>query len=141
MEDTLVQNQTALRRPVRAISQANEDKKLRIKTWMAACMAIVALSIDGFQALLSLVGIGLIFGPIISVVAYFGFWIWFMILGVSFVGNPKKLMATGVGAIMEFVSFLPGFSLSVITTVLITIAEDKGGIIGKVAQGVQGKIT
>lgn len=117
-----------------------EEKKQRIKVWMAACMIIVALCIDGFQALLTFVGIGLVLGPIIGVAAYFGFWIWFMLLGVSFIKSPKKLGAIGGAALIEMsLSFLPGFTAGVTAVVLMTMAEDKGGIIGEVASVAQGK--
>src|SRR3989344_2803714 len=141
MAETPPQNQTALRRPVRQVAQQQEEKKERIKLWMAACMIIVALCVDAAQAVLTLLGVGLVFGPIISVVAYFAFWIWFLILGVSFTKSPKKLAAMGGGAIIElFLSFLPGFTAGITATIFMTKAEDKGGIIGKAASMAQGKI-
>ncbi len=141
MDETYTQNRTPLRRPVRQISQQQPEKKERIKVWMAACMIIVALCIDLAQAILTALGIGLIIGPIISVAAYFTFWIWFLILGVSFTKSPKRLAAIGSGAVIEFfLSFLPGFTAGIAATAVMTMAEDKGGIIGKAAGLAQGKI-
>lgn len=112
-----------------------EQKKERIKTWMAACMVIVALCVDGLQWLLFFIG------PIISIGAYFAFWIWFKILGVSFVGSPKKFGTMGVTALTETVfGFLPVFTLGILAVVLMTMAEDKGGMLGKAAGLAQGKL-
>ena len=118
-----------------------EEKKERIKTWMAACMIIVALCIDLAQAILTAVGIGLILGPIMSVVSYFTYWIWFLMLKVSFTKSPKKLATTGISALIEvFLSFLPAFTLGVATVIIMTKAEDKGGLIGKAVGMAQGKM-
>jgi len=146
MDETYPPNQNTrapLRRPVRPVPEQQEEKKERIKKWMAACMIIVALCVDAAQALLTVLAIGTILGPIISIVAWFGFWVWFMLLGVSFVSNPKKLMTMGTAGIVEIIPIfgaLPAFTAGVAITVFMTMAEDKGGIIGKAAGAVQGKI-
>lgn len=140
MDEINSQNKRPLVRPVRTIQQQGK-KRERIKMWMGICMIIVALCVDGVQTVLTLLGIGLVLGPIISVIAYFAFWIWFLILGVSFTKNPKKLGVMGGAAIIEFfLSFLPAFTLGIATVVFMTIAEDKGGPIGKAAGMAQGKI-
>lgn len=142
MDDTFPQTQsrTTLRRPVRTFVQ-QEQKEERIKTWQGAGLIIMALSVDGFQAILTAVGIGLVLGPIISVIAYFSFWIFFMMLGVSFVKSPKKLGVVGGTAIIEtLLSFLPGMTAGVAALVFMTWAEDKGGIIGQATGLVRGKI-
>ncbi len=134
------QQKTALRRPVRTIPQ-QEQKRERIKVWVGLSLVILALCIDGFQALLTAVGIGLVLGPVISVAAYTAFGIIFAMFGVSFIKSPKKLGVVGGSALIEiFLSFLPGFSAGVVAVVLMTMAEDKGGIIGKAASAAQGKI-
>lgn len=132
-----------LRRPVRQIPEQQTEKRERIKKWMAACIIIVAGCVDAAQALLTAVAIGAVLGPVISAVAWFGFWVWFMILGVSFVSNPKKLLAMGSAGIVEIIPVfgaLPAFTAGIAATVFITMAEDKGGIIGKAAGALQGKI-
>lgn len=141
MEEALPQNRMPLRRPVRAIPQAQEQKKERIKMWMTACMVIVALCVDLTQTILTLFGIGLVVGPIIGAVAYFAFWVWFMLLGVSFTKNLKKLGVMGLSALIEMsFSFLPGFTAGVAATIFMTMAEDKDGLLGKAASMAQGKI-
>lgn len=133
MENESPQNQTALRRPVRQVPQEPEQKKVRIKMWMAVAMIAISLLVDLFS-LIPLVG------SITSAVSYFGFWVWFMLLKVSFTKNPKKLAAVGATAIIEiFFSFLPAFTAGIAATIFMTMAEDKGGILGKVAGAIQMK--
>jgi len=146
MEETFDQNQNnqaPLRRPVRPIPVEQEQKRERIKKWMAACMIIVAGCVDAIQALLTALAIGAVLSPVISTVAWFGLWVWFMILGVSFVSNPKKLLTMGTAGILEVVPVLgalPAFTAGIAITVFMTMAEDKGGIIGKAAGALQGKV-
>jgi len=146
MDETTPQNQNVrapLQRPVRPIPQEQEQKRERIKKWMAACIIIIAGCVDAAQALLTAVAIGAVLSPVMSAVAWFVFWVWFMILGVSFVSNPKKLLAMGGAGILEIIPILgalPAFTAGVSATVFITMAEDKGGIIGKAAGALQGKI-
>lgn len=146
MDETTPQNPNVrgpLRRPVRPIPAEQEQKRERIKKWMAACLIIVAGCVDAAQALLTALAIGAVLGPVISAVAWFGFWVWFMILGVSFVSNPKKLLTMGTAGVLEVVPVLgalPAFTAGIAITVFMTMAEDKGGIIGKAAGALQGKI-
>jgi hypothetical protein len=103
-----------------------QEKKDRIKTWVAACMIIVALFVDTVQLLLTILLIGVVMGPIISAVAYLAFWIWFKILGVSFMGSPKKFGTMGATVVGElFLSFLPVFTAGITTVIVMTKAEDK----------------
>ena len=147
MEENSNQNQTnykpALRRPVRAIPQQQEEKKGRIKIWMGAAMIIVALSIDIFNAILNIAAIGEVLSSIISPIATFAFVIWFWMLGVSFMKNPKKLAAMGGQAIVgliPIINTLPELTLGVLITIILTRSEDKGGLLGKAADMAQGKI-
>ncbi len=143
MKEKPLQNYPPLKRPVRTIPQKSEEKRERISVWVGASMIIVALCVDVAQALLIILGIGLALGSIITIVAYFVFWIWFMILGVSFITNPKKLLTVGIGGAVEALplfNFLPAFTAMIATVVFMTKAEDKGGMIGKAASLAQGKI-
>ena len=143
MDETLPQTQTALRRPVRAIPQESEEKKQRISTWMGAALVITALSIDLFEGLLNVVGIGEVFSTIISVCADVLFIVWFWILGLGFVKNRKNLTAMGAQAIVGLIPILntlPELTLGIGAIVFMTWAEDKGGIIGKAAGAAQGKL-
>jgi hypothetical protein len=120
-----------------------EEKKDRIKTWMAACMIIVAACIDIFEAILDVLLIGEVLSPIISVCADFIFWIWFKMLGVSFTKNPKNFMAMGIQALVGLtpgLDILPELTLGVLTIVIVTRGEDKGGLLGKAVEMAQGKI-
>ena len=144
-EETPKPNQVRLRRPVRVIPQQEEDgeKKQRIKLWMATIMAVVSLSIDAFNALLNLLGVGEILSSVISPVASFAFVVWFWILGVSFIKNPKKLVAMGGQAIIGLIpviNTLPELTLGVVVTILLTRSEDKGGLLSKATSITQGKI-
>jgi hypothetical protein len=128
MEENFEQNKTALRRSVRQFPQQPEEKKERIVTWMAVCMIIVALFIDAIQLILTLLLIGVFICPVISVVSYFVFWVWFKMLGVSFLGSPKKFGTMGATIVGEiFLSFLPVFTAGITTVIVMTKAEDKLG--------------
>ncbi len=117
-------------------SKAEPEKKQRIKTWMAACLVATAGSIDLLQALLTLVAIGVVFSPVISIGATFLFWLWLNILGVSFISSPKRLATMAIQAMAEIIpgiDALPALTLGTILLIVITRSEDKGGIIGKAA--------
>jgi hypothetical protein len=112
------------------------ESRQRIKWWMATCLISVALLIDAIQALLTFMVIGAVLSPIISVGAAFLFWLWYQILGVSYIKNPKRLTTFGVQSLIEIIpaiDIFPALTLGNIITVLITRSEDKGGIISKVA--------
>jgi hypothetical protein len=135
MAEIPTQNQTTLRRPVRQIQQ-QEEKKERIKLWMGATLVITAASIDICEAALDVLMIGEFISPVISVCADVGFWIWFKILGVSFTKNPKNFAAMGIQALVGItpgLDILPELTLGVLTIVIVTRNEDKGGLLNKAA--------
>lgn len=106
-------------------------------------MIITAASIDGFQALLNLIGIGNFFSWIISPVASFLFILWCWILGLGFMTNYKRFAAMAIQATAGFIpvlNTLPELTLGIIAIVIITRAEDKGGIIGKAAGVAKGSL-
>jgi hypothetical protein len=144
MDEEVSQNQTALRRSVVHYEAQQEEKRERIKTWMGACLVIVALCVDGLQALLNLVGIGDLFvSSIISVCADLVYTLWFWMLGVGFVKNPKIFAAMTIQALVGLVPVLdtlPELTVGILAIVLLVKAEDKGGMLGKVAGLAQGKI-
>ena len=136
MDETYPQNQTALRRPVRPVPQQQGEGRRRISWWMGWAMIITAISIDLFEALLNVLIIGEFLSPIISICADVLFWIWFMILGVSFSKNPKNLATMLIQALiglMPGLDILPELTVGVFVLVKLTQSEDKGGIIGKMA--------
>ncbi|HEY4515963.1 MAG TPA: hypothetical protein VJH67_02120 [Candidatus Paceibacterota bacterium] len=123
--------------------QEEPEKKQRIKLWMGACLIAAAGSIDLIQALLTLVAIGIVISPIISVGATFLFWLWLTILGVPFGTSPKRLAIMATQAVAELfpaIDALPILTTGTILLVLITRSEDRGGIIGKVASKAQGTL-
>lgn len=136
-ENSPQQNQRpALRRPVRTIPQQQEQKKERIKLWMGAALIVTAGSIDAFQALLNVLIVGEVLSTIISVCADVLFIIWLWMLGISFVKKPKNLAAMGIQAVVGLIpvlNTLPELTFGILAIVLITRAEDKGGVLGKVA--------
>jgi hypothetical protein len=108
----------------------------RIKIWMGGLMLMVAVTIDLIQALLTLVAIGLVLSPLITIGATVLFWIWFKILGISFVSNPKRLVtfaAESIGELIPAIDALPLWTIGTLGTILITRSEDKGGLLGKAA--------
>lgn len=70
----------------------------------------VALFYDAAQALLDLVGIGWLLVP----VAYFHFWLWFKLHGISFF-SAKRGATIGVGAALEVVTagIMPAMTFTV----------------------------
>lgn len=134
-------NRTALRRP-RTVAEAREEIKTTISNWMGVALIATAGCIDLFQALLNILIVGEVFSTIISVCADFVFIIWFWMLGISFTKNPKNLAAMGGQALIGLIpviNTLPELTLGVLAVVLITKAEDKGGLLGKAAGMAQGK--
>lgn len=145
MDDAYPQKQT-LRRPIMAIPPQQEERRERISGAMGWCLIGTAAFIDLIEALLTVLIIGTVLNPIISVCADVIFLIWFWTLGVSFVKKPKNLAAMGIQAIIGFIpvlNTLPELTLGVFVLVKITQSEDRGGLLGKAAgapQAVQGKI-
>jgi hypothetical protein len=141
--ETQTPNQTALRRPVIQYAETKE-KRERITKTMGVMLVTVALSINAFVALLNFLVIGEFFiSSIILSCADLIFIIWFWMLGVSFTKNPKNLAAMGIQAIIGLVPLintLPELTLGILAIVLMTRAEDKGGLLGKAANLAQTKI-
>ena len=60
-------------------------------------------------------------------------------LGVSFITSPKRLATMAVQAVAEIIpglDALPVLTVGTILLIIITRSEDKGGIIGKIADAV-----
>lgn len=118
-----------------------EEKRERIKVWMAAALIIFAVCVDLAELVvtwLGLVVVGGILSSIISLVAGFIFWIWFLILGVPAFSNPKQFvvrLATFVGELIPFFDAIPVASflwtIGTIITVMMIRSEDKNGLISK----------
>jgi hypothetical protein len=126
----------------RGIQQEPEKKgedRQRIKIWMAACMLFFAGFVDLFQALLTALAIGTVLAPVMSVGADFVLWLWCAMLGISFIKSPKRLATMLIQAVAELIpamDALPILTAGTLLLIIITRAEDSGGIIGKVTNSV-----
>jgi len=138
MDNTISQNKTALRRPIRPTPQP-EEKKERISKITGYSMMIVAGCIDLLQAGLTAIGIGLIGGSLLTLCSVIGFYIWFQIHGVSWSPqNPKKFLTMLGGNTLELipaVNALPAWLAMIGTVVWMTRNEDRGSGIMKTATG------
>lgn len=149
-EDQQNRSHRPLVRPIKVVQQAQEEKKERIKIWMGAALVLFALCVDLSELAITWLGLVLIGGIlsiIISILAGFIFWIWFMFLGIPAFSSPKHFAVravTFVGEIIPFLDAIPFLSflwtIGTIITVLMIRAEDKGGMLGKVASVAQGKM-
>lgn len=97
-------------------------------------MFFTALFLDAFNALLTVLGVGLVASSVISPVATFGFVVWFWMHSVTFTKSPKKLAAMGIQSVIGLIpvlNVLPELTLGVLITILLTRSEDRGGLLGK----------
>ncbi len=107
---------------------------------MGACIVIVALFIDLFEMVTTWLGIGIVMSVIIAPCATLMFWIWYKILDVPFLASPKKFATLAITSFVEIIPALDaipilswGWTIGAIILVVMVRAEDKGGIIGQVA--------
>jgi hypothetical protein len=144
MDETSPQNRMPLRRPVMNYDAPPEEKKERIKTWMGTTIVLTALLVNGVVALLNFVVIGDVgLGSIILGVANLPFILWFWFLDVSFTKNPKNLAVMVIQALIGLIPILntlPELTVGVLIIVLLTRAEDKGGMLGKAVSLAEGKM-
>lgn len=117
-----------------------EEKRERIKTWMAACIVIVALCIDLFEMLLTWLGIGVFITPVIVPCVTLIFWIWYKFLDIPFVSSPKNFANLTITSLFELIPGLDaiplisfGWTVGAIIMVIMVRAEDKGGILGEIS--------
>lgn len=130
-----------LRRPVRSYSNDEPESRERIKDWMAVALVAFAFFVDLSEFVITWIGfikIGGIVSSVVSVVAGFVFWLWFLMLGVPAVSNVKQFAVRGVTFALEIFPFLDAipllswaWTMGTIATIIITRSEDKGGIISK----------
>lgn len=101
------------------ITQNQAQRHQRIKIWMAWLLVIVAVIIDLIEILLELLGIGL-FGLnfLIALLVSTIFWIWFLILGITYSSNTKKFATAIIQGILEIV---PGQDLTIILSFAWTV--------------------
>jgi hypothetical protein len=116
------------------------EQPQRIKIWMGWALIITALCVDLAELAITWIGvvaIGGLLSNILAVVAGFGFFVWFSLLGVNSSGNTKeltkKVMVQGGAFLAELI---PGFdaipflswawTAGMIITVIMTRMEDNG---------------
>lgn len=118
-----------------------EEKRERIKIWMAACLIVVAVSIDLFEMLLTWLGIGVIITPVIVPCVTLIFWIWYKLLDIPFVSSPKNFANITTTSLFElipgldaipFISF--GWTIGTIIMIITVRSEDKGGALGQISK-------
>lgn len=99
-------------RPTGQNIQTEIEHKQRIKWWMGWALILTALCVDLLELLLVDTGLDLIafgsFGTILSIGASFGFWVWFLNLGVTYSSNTKRYVATLITNIGEII---PGLDI------------------------------
>ncbi len=116
--------------------QTQTKHEQRIKIWMAWALIISALLTDLAEMFITWLGIifvGGLISEIIAFVATVAFGVWFLILGVPFTSNTKKLTLSIVTIIVELI---PGFdavpvlafgwTIGMVITIGMTRMEDKG---------------
>ncbi len=108
---------------------------------MAACIIIVALCIDLFEMLLTWLGIGVVITPIIVPCVTLIFWIWYKLLDVPFVSNPKNFANLAITSLFELIPGLDalplvsfGWTIGAIILVFTVRAEDSGGKLGQISK-------
>lgn len=100
-----------------------DQKPQRINNFQGASLILVAIILD----LLSLIPVVNI---LVSGLAVLIFGVWFYMLGVGFI-NPRRFAAAAMSFLVEiipFISWLPGITVAVITTIIMVKSEDKLGI-------------
>lgn len=108
----------------------------RIGNVTAGAIIGIALIIDGLQFLLTLTVVGSVIAAAMTFLAGFGFWLWFSILGVKYVGKDgsKKLLIGITSLITELipvVDALPATTLGVVLIIIQTRIEDARTNAGK----------
>lgn len=94
-------------------------------------MAIIgiALIVDGIQALLTLTVVGSIVATFVTFIAGFGFFLWFTLLGVKYLGKEggKKALiglASLIAELVPFVNALPATTAGVLGIILTERARE-----------------
>jgi hypothetical protein len=107
----------------------NEERH-RIKIHTAIAMVTLAILFDLLQLLLIAVPlVGAVMSSFVSFVPPFLFFLWFKLVGVTYLDRGmQKVAASAFGMLIEYlplVNALPGWTISVILTILIVRREDK----------------
>lgn len=104
-----------------------EDKE-KIDNITAAMMISTAILVDGIQILLTIIFIGPFVNWLISIFAFMTFFLWFMLKGVKFTSNPKRVFTFMGGSLMEVIpgiATLPAWTATIVITLLTIKTEEK----------------
>ncbi len=125
-----INEETFPRRPIYSRVRAPaQEKKEHISNPMAVMLVSVALFIDGFQALLNLLIIGEVASSVISVCSNVLFMVWFWMLGMGIIKNPRKLgamLAQSIIGLIPILNTLPELTMAIVAIIIVTKAEDRG---------------
>lgn len=117
-----------------------EEKRERIKIWMAACIVAVALFIDLIELVTTWLGIGVITSFVIVPPVTLIFWIWYKLLDIPFIASPKKFATLAITCLVEIIPALDaipilsfGWTIGAIILIILVRSEDRGGIVGQLA--------
>lgn len=118
--------------------------------WMAVALVVFAICVDLAEVAITWLGfvvVGGILSSVLSTIAGFVFWVWFLILGVPALSNPKQFAVraiTFVGELIPFFDAIPLLSflwtIGTIVVVVMIRSEDKGNLLGKAVNIIEGKI-
>jgi len=104
-----------------------KGKQERISGIDGFFMLGVALLFDGFQFLLIILVVGIFLNPIVGIVAWLTFYLWFTMKGVSFSDTRKSitLLLAGIVEVMPGLDVLPAWTLSTFLIISLTRLEDQ----------------
>ena len=94
----------------------------KISPFMAALMVGTALLFDAAQILLSLTGVGAVATPIITVTALTLFALWFLLLGVNYLGGRKAGIKIAAVLGTTFVELVPIINILMVCTIALGVA-------------------
>ncbi|MEA2112713.1 MAG: hypothetical protein U9P50_01945 [Patescibacteria group bacterium] len=103
-------------------------EKQKIDNITAALMIGTAILIDSIQALLTMILIGPFVNWMISIFAWMTFFLWFILKGVRFTSNPKRVFTFLGGSLLEavpIIATLPVWTAVISTTIFTMRAERK----------------
>lgn len=104
--------------------QRNNVKEKKIGVAQGMVMIVTAAFIDFVQFLLTLLIIGIIINPLISVIAFILFWSWFSLNGVKFFSGVKGIARFGImswtflSELVPLLNAMPGWTVGVTMTYL-----------------------
>lgn len=104
------------------------QNKNRLGTAQAPLLLATALLVDTFQTMLGLVIVGALFSPLITVLAWLSYFVWYKLLDIGFMdrGVQKLFIFFGAGLLemIPYINIIPAWTTSVILMIFIVKHED-----------------